>query len=82
METTQETMQTPMMTMTASVTQMNVNGALIHSMPVMVVTPMPMVNKDEIEAGSNPLDPDDTKKPKRYVPVIMDDLLIMIPLVS
>ncbi|CAA6826569.1 MAG: Unknown protein [uncultured Sulfurovum sp.] len=37
-------------------------------------------NKDEIEAGSDPLDPSDTKKPKKFVPIIADDLMIMIPL--
>jgi len=36
-------------------------------------------NADEIEAGSDPLDPNDTKKPKRFVPIVMDDLIIMIP---
>ena len=37
-------------------------------------------NADEIEAGSDPLDPDDTKKPKRYVPIISDDMVIMVPM--
>jgi len=37
-------------------------------------------NVDEIEAGSNPLDADDTKKPKRFVPIMMDDLMVMVPL--
>ena len=36
-------------------------------------------NADEIEAGSNPLDPHDTKQPKRYAPVMMDDMVIMVP---
>ena len=39
-------------------------------------------NADEIEAGSDPLDPDDTKKPKRFVPIMMDDIVIMVPLVD
>ena len=39
-------------------------------------------NADEIEAGSDPLDADDTKKPKRFVPIIMDDIVIMVPLVN
>lgn len=39
-------------------------------------------NADEIEAGSDPLDPDDTKKPKRFVPIMMDDMVIMVPLVD
>ena len=37
-------------------------------------------NADEIEAGSDPLDPDDTKKPKRFVPIMMDDMVILVPL--
>ena len=37
-------------------------------------------NADEIEAGSDPLDPDDTKKPKRFVPIMMNDMVIMVPL--
>jgi hypothetical protein len=37
-------------------------------------------NVDEIEAGSNPLDPNDTKKPKRFVPIMMNDLMVMVPL--
>ena len=36
-------------------------------------------NADEIEAGSSPLNPNDTKKPKRFIPILMDDLIIMIP---
>ena len=39
-------------------------------------------NADEIEAGSNPLDASDTKKPKRFVPIISDDMVIMVPLVD
>ena len=39
-------------------------------------------NADEIEAGSDPLDPDDTKKPKRFVPIVMDDIVIMVPMVN
>jgi hypothetical protein len=37
-------------------------------------------NKDEIEAGSDPLDPHDTKKPKKYAPIIVDDMIIMVPI--
>ena len=36
-------------------------------------------NADEIESGSDPLDPDDTKNPKRFVPIMMDDMVIMVP---
>ena len=36
-------------------------------------------NKDEIKAGSNPLNIDDTKKPKKFVPIIIEGLMIMIP---
>ena len=39
-------------------------------------------NADEIEAGSDPLDADDTKKPKRFVPIMMDDMMIMVPLTN
>jgi len=39
-------------------------------------------NADEIEAGSNPLDASDTKKPKRFVPIMMDDMVVMVPLVD
>jgi len=37
-------------------------------------------NADEIEAGSDPLDPNDTKKPKKFVPIMMDDMVIMVPM--
>jgi len=37
-------------------------------------------NADEIEAGSDPFDPDDTKKPKRFVPIMMDDIVTFVPL--
>ncbi|MGV6830578.1 MAG: hypothetical protein ACWA5P_03325, partial [bacterium] len=40
-------------------------------------------NADEIKAGSDPLDPNDTKKlkkPKKFAPIIMDDMMIMVPL--
>ena len=37
-------------------------------------------NADEIEAGSNPLDSSDTKKPKKFVPIIMDDMVVMVPM--
>lgn len=36
-------------------------------------------NADEIEAGSDPFDSSDTKKPKKFVPIMMDDLIIMVP---
>jgi len=39
-------------------------------------------NADEIESGSNPLDASDTKKPKKFVPIIMDDMVVMVPLVD
>jgi len=39
-------------------------------------------NADEIEAGSNPLDASDTKKPKRFVPIMMDDMVVMVLLVD
>ncbi len=39
-------------------------------------------NADEIEAGSDPLDASDTKKPKRFVPIMMDDMVVMVPLVD
>ena len=39
-------------------------------------------NADEIEAGSDPLDADNTKKPKRFVPIMMDDMMVMVPLVD
>ena len=37
-------------------------------------------NADEIAAGSDPLDASDT--PKRFVPIMMDDMVIMVPLVD
>ena len=37
-------------------------------------------NADEIEAGSDPLDASDTKKPKRFVPIMMDDMVVMVPM--
>jgi len=36
-------------------------------------------NVDEILAGSNPLDPKDTKKPKKFIPVSIDDIVIILP---
>ncbi|MDQ7084116.1 MAG: hypothetical protein Q9M36_03935 [Sulfurovum sp.] len=36
-------------------------------------------NKDEIDAGSSPLDADDTKTPTKYAPIMIDDILIIIP---
>ena len=37
-------------------------------------------NEDEMEAGSDPLNPKDTKKPKKFMSILMDDITIIVPL--
>jgi len=37
-------------------------------------------NKDEIKAGSDPHDPNDTKRPKKFIPIMMDGLIIIVPI--